>query len=166
MARSNVPEVKGRGRRGTLDTEEGAKEVAAHFVAGMTRPKMAEFFGVSEWTITQWRRDPRVKIHAQKMIEDRVLSVTRKVDAEIEGRLQNPGDLTVKELLEIRKEFLAGSLRAKMESIDDETMTEAMQLLEQYPELAGNLAAVLSGEATIVPKGQVVEGTAEESDGE
>lgn len=150
--------VQRRGRTSALEDVDFAKEVASAFVAGLTRRRMAEMFSVNEWTITQWRRDPRVKVHAMKMIEDRVLAVTRRVDSEIEGRLQNPGDLTVKELLEIRKEYLGGKLREQTENVDDDTMHQAMELLEKYPELASQMVGLLNGTATVVPKDNVIEG--------
>lgn len=145
------------GRPHALSNPDFCREIAAAFVAGITRSQMAEMFDVAESTISRWRRDPRIKPHAMKMIEDRVLSVTRKVDSEIEARLQYASDLTVKELLEIRKEFLAGTLRQKMEAIDDETMTEAMKLLEDNPELTTQLAAVIDGSGVVVPKENVVD---------
>ena len=148
----------GRGRPHFLREEGNAQAVATAFVAGMTRPEMAELFNVSEDTITRWRRDPRIKPHVFKLIEDRVLTVTRKTDSEIEKRLGSPDQLTIKELLEIRKEFLAGTLRQKMEAIDDETMSEAMELLEKAPELAEQLVSLMDGTGVVVPKENVVEG--------
>jgi hypothetical protein len=52
-------------------------------------------FGVKDRdTITRWRRDPRVKAIALKIIEDRVLQVTRKVDGVIAERLENAENMT------------------------------------------------------------------------
>jgi hypothetical protein len=150
------------GRPHALADPDMAQQVAEAFVAGLTRKQMSELFDVDPKTITRWRRDPRIRPLAQKLIEDRVLSVTRKVDSEIEARLGSPEQLTVKELIEIRREFLGGQLRQKMESIDDETMGEAMQMLEQYPELAEQMVALMEGTATVVPKEHVVEGSAED----
>jgi hypothetical protein len=123
-----------------------AKQVAEAFAAGASRADMCEMFGVKDPdTITRWRRDPRVKSHALKIIEDRVLQVTRKVDGVIAERLEHASDMTVTELLAIRKEFLGGALRAQTERADDETIHEAQAFLEKNPEVAEQLEAMLAG---------------------
>lgn len=100
-------------------------------------------------TITRWRRDARVKAIAFKLIEDRVLQVTRRVDATIAARLENSENLTTKELLEIRKEYLGGKLREQHEKADDETVHEAMDFLTNNPQAAAELEAMLRGEKPI-----------------
>jgi hypothetical protein len=107
---------------------------------------MAEIFGVKDLdTITRWRRDIRVKGIALKLIEDRVLQVTRKVDAVIAQRLETANELTTKELLEIRKEFLGGALREQHQKADVETTNEAMTWLDENPEAADQLQEILDG---------------------
>lgn len=123
-----------------------AKEVAEAFAAGLSRQDMCDMFGVKDRdTITRWRRDPRVKAYALKIIEDRVLQVTRKVDGVIAERLEHASDMTVMELLAIRKEFLGGALRAQTEKADDATVAEAMQALENNPDLMEQLDELLAG---------------------
>ena len=103
-------------------------------------------FGVKDVdTITAWRRDPRVKAHALKLVEDRVLRVTRRTDAVIEARLANADQMTIKELLDIRKEFLGGALRAQTEKADEQTVTEAMQAIEDNPNIVEELQKLLDG---------------------
>src|SRR5881392_3522777 len=86
-----------------------AKAVAEMFAAGASRQDMCDAFGVKDKdTITRWRRDPRVKSYALKIIEDRILQVTRKVDGVIAERLEHAHEMTVQELILIRKEFLGG----------------------------------------------------------
>jgi hypothetical protein len=110
------------------------------FVAGLSRNQMCEELGISDpYTITRWRRDPRVKAHAQKLIEDRILQITRKVDSTIEARLENAANMTIKELLDIRKEFLGGALRQQTEKADAETTREAIEAIEQNPGLVEEL---------------------------
>ncbi len=105
---------------------------------------MCEMFGVKDQdTITRWRRDARVKAYAMKLIEDRVLQVTRKVDGAIAQRLENAGELTVMELITIRREFLGGALRAQTEKADENTVNEAYAWLEQNPEAADALEDLL-----------------------
>lgn len=127
-------------RPNPLADPDFAGNVAQAFVDGNSREQMCEMFGVRDpHTITRWRRDPRVKALCMKLIEDRVLAVTRKVDASIQKRLLKPGDLTVTELLNIRKEFLGGALRAQTEKADEDTINEAQQWLENNPDMAANL---------------------------
>lgn len=134
------------GRPNPLNDPEFAKLVAQAFVDGNSRREMCEMFGVEDPdTITRWRRDPRVKVYALKLIEDRVLQVTRKVDGVIAARLENAQELTVNELLAIRKEFLGGALRAQHEKADEATVNEAMEALEANPDLMQQLDDLLSG---------------------
>lgn len=134
------------GRPNPLANPQFAKRVAEAFVDGCSRKQMCEMFGVKDKdTITRWRRDPRVKALAMKLIEDRVLQVTRRVDAVIAERLEHAAELTTKELLEIRKEFLGGALRAQTEKADPETVNEAMTWLDENPEAADELADILAG---------------------
>lgn len=127
-------------RPNPLADPDFAKEVAEAFAAGCSRAEMCEMFGVKDRdTITRWRRDARVKAIAFKIIEDRVLQVTRKVDSRIAQILEDTADLTVAELLAIRKEFLGGALRAQTEKADDSTITEAMNWLEENPDKADQL---------------------------
>lgn len=110
---------------------------------------MAEVFNVNVDTITRWRRDPRVKAHAFKIIEDRVLQVTRKVDGVIADRLERASEMTITELLSIRKEFLGGALRARTESIDDGTIGEAQDFLENNPDAVELMERMFAGDTKI-----------------
>ena len=132
-------------RPNPLADPDFAQQVAEAFAAGVSREDMCEMFGVSDKdTITRWRRDPRVKQRAMKIIEDRVLQVTRKVDGVIAARLEFADDMTIRELLDVRKEFLGGALRAQTEKADDDTVNEAASLLENNPEAAEALEALLT----------------------
>lgn len=135
------------GRPNPLADAEFAKAVAEAFVSGQSRQEMCDLFGVKDRdTITRWRRDPRVKVHAFKLIEDRVLQVTRRVDAVIAERLENATELSIDELIKIRKEFLGGALRAQTEKADEATITEAMEAIESNPEFAEELQKLLKGQ--------------------
>jgi hypothetical protein len=141
-----------------LDEPENAKKVAEAFVDGLTREKMCEAFGVKDkYTITRWRRDPRVKSHMHRLIEDRVLSVANKVDAQIAQRLQNPDSLSVKDLLDIRREYLGGKHRENIEGkADDATMAEAMEKMND-PKFVAAVTAALEGHDTgYEPVGEAV----------
>lgn len=133
-----------RGRPSKLRDPDYVKWIATMFVDGQSARAMAVETGVSEWTIHQWRRDPRVKAQAKKLIDDRILQITRKTDAEIQRRLENAGKLSTKEILEIRKEFLGGKLRDKTEDIDEETISQAFQAIEEDPDLVEKFLEVLN----------------------
>ena len=94
-----------------------ALQVAELLAEGLTRREVADELGVKDVdTITRYKRDPRVKSHLTRLINERVQEVTRKVDAKIMGHLQRE-DLTVKELLDIRREFLGGALRNRLHQV-------------------------------------------------
>jgi len=149
----------GPGRPSVLDDDDNLKLVAEMFAAGASRQDIADAFNIKDlYTISKWRRNPRVKAATFKLIEDRILEVTRKVDASIAGRLQKANELTVKELLDIRKEFLGGALRAQTERADDETINEAATWLDENPEAAKQLERMLAGKAPIPGVEAPVEG--------
>lgn len=134
-------------RPNPLADPEFAQSVAEAFAAGLSRQQMCEMFGMRDLdTITRWRKDPRVAPRALKIIEDRVLQVTRKVDGIIASRLENAEELSMHDLLAVRKEFLGGALRAQTEQADDATLAEAAEFLEGNPEAAAQLDAILAGE--------------------
>lgn len=145
-----------RGRPSALRDTEYAKLVATMFVDGMSARQMAAELGVSQWTINSWRRDPRIKAHTTKLIQDRILQITRKTDAEIQRRLEAAEKLSTKEILEIRKEFLGGKLRDKTEDVDEETMSDAMKAIEENPELVNQLLDVLANRPTPKPQGGLI----------
>lgn len=127
------------------------RAVAQAFVDGLSRKQMCEMFGVRDpHTITAWRRDPRVKVIAHKMIEDRILQITRKVDGKIAYILERD-DLTVTELLAIRKEFLGGALRGQTEKADAETIGEAQDWIMDNPDLVDTLLASFDKAGVKVP---------------
>jgi hypothetical protein len=131
-------------RPNPLADDDFAQKVAEAFADGCGRKKMCEMFGVRDPdTITRWRRNPKVKALTFKLIEDRVLQVTRKVDGKIAAILERD-DLTVSELLAIRKEFLGGALREQTQKVDDETVAEAHELLANDPDLADKLDELLT----------------------
>lgn len=138
-------------RRGTsgrphgLNDPERVKLAAAMFVEGMTREEMAEQLGVSTWTITQWRKDARIRAQVTKLVEDRVMRIVGRTDHIIEGRLQHAEDMDTELLLRIRKEFLGGAFRALHEGgkADESTVYEAMDEVQADPELLAGLRELL-----------------------
>lgn len=134
------------GRPHGLSDPERVKLAAAMYVEGMTRAQMSKELGVSEWTITQWRKDPRVRAQVTKLVEDRVMRIVGRTDHIIEARLQSADEMDTDLLLRIRKEFLGGAFRALHEGgkADDETVYEAMNEVEADPELMDGLRELLA----------------------
>lgn len=135
-----------RGRLNGLNDPERVKLAAAMYVEGVSRTDMAKELGVSTWTITQWRKDPRVRAQVTKLVEDRVMRIVGKTDHIIEGRLQDATNMDTELLLRIRKEFLGGAFRALHEGgkADEATVYEAMGEVEADPELLIGLRELLS----------------------
>jgi hypothetical protein len=135
----------GNGANHPLNDVTFAKAVAQAFVDGHNRRAMCELFGVRDPdTITRWRRDPRVKGWTHKLIEDRVLQIARRIDGVIADRLEHANEMSIQELLAIRKEFLGGALRAQTENADDATINEAAEWLEKNPKAADQLEQLLT----------------------
>jgi transposase-like protein len=136
-----------------LADPEFARHVAELFASGASNKKIMEATGVkAPQTIAKWRRDPRVRAHLMPLIQDRIVQITRSVDNEIVHRLTNADELTVRELIDIRKEFLGGDLRATTEKADDETVIAAMSALERDPGLVEKLDALFSDKAPEAPE--------------
>lgn len=145
---SQIPRRPGMegGRPHGLNDPERVKLAAAMFVEGMTREKMSAELGVSPWTITQWRKDPRIRAQVTKLVEDRVMRIVGRTDHIIAGRLQDAENMDTDLILRIRKEFLGGAFRALHEGgkADDETVYEAMNEVEADPELLAGLRELLA----------------------
>ena len=137
-------------RPSRLSDPHFAQQVAEALAEGMTRQQVADLFDVKDLaTITAWRKDPRVKGILTTLINDRVREVTRKVDAKLAAILER-NDLTVQELIMIRKEFLGGALRAEAEKADDVTINEAMAAAES-PEFQAELAELFRKASAAAP---------------
>lgn len=131
------------GRPSKLSDPSFLKLVAELFAAGASRADMCEELGMKDKdTITRWRRDPRVKARVAKINEDRVIQISRKVDSIIEGRLAHAEEMDTETLLRIRKEY-GGAAVARKEAIDDATVSEALDALEQNPDLDDELRELL-----------------------
>lgn len=142
------------GNSSRLTDPDFVKLVAEGFSNGLSRAEMAEMFSVSKGTITTWRRDPRVRVQTLKLIEDRVVRITSKVDAIIGHRLQYADDIDTETLIKIRKEYLGGALRTASEGkgADAETINEAMNEIEADPERLKELTELLGRSAAKAAK--------------
>lgn len=132
-----------RGRPSRLEDPEFLQLVAECFAAGMSRQEMCDELDVADKdTITRWRRDARVKAKVMKLIQDRAIQISRKIDSVIEGRLAHTDDMSIEELIKIRKEYGGASVQRR-EVADDATVHEALEALEDNPELVEEIEKLL-----------------------
>lgn len=130
-----------------LDSPEKIDLFAKALSDGATNVELTQLFNCHERTVRDYKKNPLVKAAALKYIEDRVLRITRRTDSEIEQRLEDPADMTVDELLRVRKEFLGGALRLQTtgDAKDGQTINDTMEKLEGDPEFAAELQQLLAG---------------------
>lgn len=132
------------GRPHFLDQPGSAEAVAFAWIDGKTRQEMCEQFDVTPHTITRWTQDPRVKAKATQFARDRILRVVRKTDNAIEERLRNVSEMTVKDILDVRKEFIHGpGFQEEGESTTPETVNEITEAIENNPDFAKQLQELL-----------------------
>src|ERR1044072_6239731 len=105
------------GRPNRLNDDSFCDLIAAKLAEGISVRALAKdpMVNASESTDSTWKRDPRIKARLTKLINQRVQEVTRRVDWEISNRLQDASGLSMRELLDIRREFLNGALRDRSE---------------------------------------------------
>jgi len=150
MAKSNGQFESGdkrlrhRGRPHFLSDPDNVKLIAEAFAAGATRDQMCELADVKDpGTITRWRKDPRVKAEVRKILNDRIMRISAKTDSVIEQRLQNAAEMTIDDLIKIRKEF-GGSALGREQIDEDSMLTDAMEALEKNPNLLEDMRALLT----------------------
>jgi hypothetical protein len=146
-----IPHIKkgkdGGGRGSLLDDPELIELFARGVADGWPTSKFVEMFHVSDRTVRNYKKDPRVRHAALKFQQERVLLITSRTDREIERRLLDSHEIDTVDLIRLRKEFLGGLMRIQAESgsADDRTVTDAMDMLEGDPDMAAKLLDVLGG---------------------
>ena len=137
---------RGAAQSPVLDDEAKFDLFVISLCDGATNGELAEVFGVSTRSITNYKRDPRVRAASLKLIEDRVLRIARRTDSIIEQRLQDAEQLDTDTLLKIRKEFLGGAFRLQTQGgkTDAKTINDAMDEIEENPEFAKELQELLA----------------------
>lgn len=127
--------------------------VAEAYMNGLSRPEMAAEFDCHVDTITDWVKDPRVQVHASKAAQERIHRIGRKIDAIIEGRLQEAKDLDTDTLLKIRKEYLDRPLKIMLGEADKnaDTINDSMAFLENNPDLAAALFGAMAEDQKELP---------------
>jgi hypothetical protein len=140
------------GMTSTLDRVDGLRDrVAELWAEGYTNKAIAEavhseFAEIEDCpvknTIINWRQDSQVanKIHA--LMRERISRIVRKTDAALAGRLENADDLTVEEIIKIRKEIApARDVLDEAERIDpSQAADDLFGAAIDDPELAKKIA--------------------------
>ena len=137
-------------RTSKLSDPDFAFQVAEAYVLGMSRPEMAARFDVHVDTITAWKRDMRVRTLAKGLHEDRIMEMTRKVDAEMQARLNSSRikEMDDETLIKFRKELVGDKKTIELSGAIDtgSAKSDLWKTLDTDPELAIKLAGLLSGE--------------------
>jgi len=97
------------GRRSIMDDPEERQNFAELYARGMSRTDLAEHFGVSNSTITDWSKRKDIQALVTEINRGRANRIVRKLDSIIEERINDPNELrnmTVKDLMAIRKELV------------------------------------------------------------
>lgn len=145
------------GMTSTLDSVDGLRErIAELWVEGLTNKGIAEAvqreFAEIETvpvknTIINWRRDDVVENKIHSLMRERIGRVVRKTDAAIDKKLENEDELTVDEIIKIRKEFVPERDAFTDEKQDASKIDEDLfGLMEDDPEFAERLMDGLDGD--------------------
>lgn len=119
---------------GYLDhPEEGPKRrklLAEMYAGGATRAEMAEAFDCHVDTITSYTARPDVQALITEFARQRVNRITRRIDAELENRVEaNVGKMSVEELLKVRRELTPQRLEITPKADPD---AAAMEVLKEF----------------------------------
>lgn len=137
-------------RTSRLADPDFARRVAEAYVLGMSRAEMAVEFDAHPDTITSWKRDIRVKTIAKSLHEERIIEMTRKVDSEMQARLNSTRikEMDDETLIKFRKELVGDKKTIELSGAVDTSSArgDLWKQLDKDPELAVKLAALLSGE--------------------
>lgn len=134
----------------TLDRVDGLRDrVAELWAEGYTNKALAEAIFAEfpeveavpvKSTIINWRKDDVVTNKINALMRERVGRIVRKLDAIISLKIENADELTVDEVIKIRKEFLPERNAFTDEKQDAAAIDEDLfGLMESDPEFADRL---------------------------
>lgn len=140
------------GMTSTLDRVDGLRDfIAEKWAEGLTNKAIAEavekkFAEIDtvpvKGTIINWRHDETVanKIHA--IMRERISRIVRRTDSALAQRLENTDDLTVDEIIKIRKEIApARDVLDDIERVDPaDAASDLFGAAIDDPELARKIA--------------------------
>lgn len=99
----------------TLDRVDGLRDLVAELWAdGYSNKAIAEkvhstYSEIEDVpvknTIINWRHDEQVKNKIHALMRERISRIVRRTDSELANRLENASELTVEEIIKIRKEI-------------------------------------------------------------
>ncbi len=131
------------GRIAKIDMVENGVELFAEAWAiggkAASRQALADEWGVSKDTITNWTQRDDVKAAAGKFIRDQVLRSKRKIDAKIAEAIEQLDPVEDFELLLKARKELAPDVPKDADKTSDELLLEAFEVLDTNPELAQKL---------------------------
>lgn len=118
--------------------------VAEKIMDGFTNDQVAEVVGegTDPRTIGRWKQHPIVRGHLNRLRDDRANRVDSKIMAHLLTKIETPQEikkLSVKELLEIRRELLGPATQRHVVSKganEDEALAALMTRLQDDPKLA------------------------------
>ena len=108
---------------------------------------IADTFGVHPRTIGEWKKRADVKARLSQHIRERADSILSHTDTRIRKVLESGKDLTMRELLEIRRTFAGEKVDLNLGGNQGEALAEMMEKLHDNPELARELGALTADAA-------------------
>lgn len=96
----------GVGRPSPMDKEENREQLAEMYASGAKRQEMADVFGVHPDVVTRWVKQPRIQALITEKIRARSNRILRRIDSELEKRLEHPDKIDTKDMLAIRRELV------------------------------------------------------------
>lgn len=136
------------GRPSKLKDPDFCKLIAETYVSGHNTEEMAETFECHKDTVRIWVKDPRVQAHIVKLTRERIARITRKIDSEMEGRLQYISSWKLEDILKVRKEYLDRTRTADTgdsSGSSADTIDELSEAMDNDPKLAEALRALVEG---------------------
>jgi transposase len=122
-----------------MHDEANRARVAELHADGNPRAVIAEEFEVHVETVSSWLQREDIKAEVDKILRDRTHRILRKVDTQIETLLARIEKLTLKELLDIRKEFLPDRKEISLNVNKTSVLEELWAAAAENPEAAAAL---------------------------
>lgn len=115
--------------------------IAELYIDGQTNQDIADALGrgVHKDTITDYRRDPRVKKEIKRLSQEREALITRRVDRVIMKRLELAEEIDTETLLKIRKEMMPKRIEISGEQSTADLVKELWEAADNNPALAAAL---------------------------
>jgi predicted transcriptional regulator len=140
------------GRRAYISDPNFAQSVAELYAVGLSHKAIAEELGVHSDSVSNWVRDPRIQARVHRITLERIQRITRKVDESIEGRLAYVEKMDLKDLLDIRKEFVKSLPQGKTETDASGAASEVAEAMDQDPAFAEELARLVEASSAAKKK--------------